>query len=913
MVQPVTDPKLLAQLEGGSEGPSAAATAIVATPTTPGQPVSDVRLLAQLEGGGEAPAGQKPLESVIPHMIDRAKQGAANLLGLAGAPVSAVNQLGRALGTPVSDSPVGGLTQVTRGWEEILGVKHIKAPTDAYDHPSKANEYLGTISEFLGGAVLPGAGAVAQASRKLLTAVTVMLGNTSAATFSVEAKEAGGNLAPSFGLTKEQGEQVGAMAGGFAGSGLVSAAGQAIAKSTAMGVKAAASVGVTGFSADAQKVAASGLMQKEILDSLKHAPQSAANVARAAQLKAKIDRFAPNLAQSTDAPGLKAGYREIANKSPEALAKATENHQKNLAAIEAYKTKAFGEKPSLEKPAIQGLTDPARIKLEADRSVFDMATAKNERDLRTLSDKFRRNVDNEAVGEELRTKYWEARSTAQAANQKQLAGVYATAKRYGITDDMTDIRDSVNRIMTADRSTFQDMPPTFAKVLNEYPAGTPAKMERKAVQTGAGTIYRTETTPGKPGQSTASFEELHSLYKQANKDWADSVISGNSTRAFYMKGLRDQLQEKVNKYHDPQYGELAKKFSDFNQNYTRYARTFKEGAGGEIAKRTKGGIATDAEDIIRKTILGAGDKKRGIQDFFDIYGKDERAAELLHDGLLDNYSKAAMKSGTFNPIAARNWLAQHHQAMSELPETAKIFGNAEKTAAAMVNRRLELQQQRKVLDMSTLAKVAQNEQPEQLIQRAIGDPKIMRAVLEGAYTNESKQAIARAVADNISKRAEGHEFLIANAASLKPVMERLRPGHWQNLLDIAEAEKISKRVAPPTAVELGKIQDIGEQYIGTSVKGMFSRLRNLDKPMGVSKSYLIMDVGGRFIYKTRSEELAKLREAAYLDPEAGEVLAKLVMKTNYTRQDLLNLQAISYAAGVNSTAQAIGVSEGKNN
>jgi hypothetical protein len=132
-------------------------------------------------------------------------------------------------------------------------------------------------------------------------------------------------------------------------------------------------------------------------------------------------------------------------------------------------------------------------------------------------------------------------------------------------------------------------------------------------------------------------------------------------------------------------------------------------------------------------------------------------------------------------------------------------------------------------------------------------------------------------------------------------------------VDIADAERISKRVVPPTAVELGKIQDIGEQYIGTSVKGMFSRLRNLDKPMGVSKSYLIMDVGGRFMYKTRSEELAKLREAAYLDPDAGEVLAKLVTKTNYTRQDLLDLQAISYAAGVNSTAQAIGVVQGKNN
>jgi hypothetical protein len=138
-------------------------------------------------------------------------------------------------------------------------------------------------------------------------------------------------------------------------------------------------------------------------------------------------------------------------------------------------------------------------------------------------------------------------------------------------------------------------------------------------------------------------------------------------------------------------------------------------------------------------------------------------------------------------------------------------------------------------------------------------------------------------------------------------MQQLGPKHWDNLMDIAEMERISARTKAPTQVELAKLQDVGEQVIGTSIKGMFSRLRNLDKPMGVSKEYLLMDIGGRFFYKIRSEELARLRETAMFDPNVAEVLAGLSKKSTYTARELLDLQAIGFASGVNSTAQGSAV------
>jgi hypothetical protein len=892
MVSAVTDPGLLAQLEGGGAAP----------PSPSGQAVSDPSIISQLDAPSPSPGSPKAPESAAAFAIDKFKQGTANFLGLAGAPVSLMATATEVLGiTPKGQKPVGGMAQVTRGWEELLGVKKLQAPKDIYGGDSKSNEYIGTISEFMGGSIVPGAGAVAGATRKLATAVISTLGTVASGASAVEGKEVGERLAPTFGLKPEIGGQIGSNLASLAGPKMIGLAGQSILKSVNIAGEQLAKAGVTGSSAEAQKAAANSILMKEITTSLSHAPQSEANVARAIELKKKVDNFSPNLAQMTGAPGLVATYKEVANKSPEALAKASQAEQRNLTAIATYKEKVFPKSG-------QSVTDPARIKLSSDATVLDFTLDRAKRELRSLTDQFRRTVDNEAVGKQLREKYWSARSTAKIGVDIDLANVYGTARKYNITEDMTDMRDAVNKIVSADRTTFQDMPPTFAKILQEYPAGTAATVARKAITPiGASKpLYRSITTPGTAGKSEASFEEVHSLYKQANKDWADATAAGNSSKAFYMKAVKDQLEQKVAKYNSPQYGELASKFTTYNKRYSDYAHTFREGAGGEIAKRTRSGIATDAEDIVSKVILQAGDKKRGVQDFFQVYGSDPSAAKLLHDGVMDNFSKAVIRSGTYNPAAGKAWLARHETAMNELPELKKLLGNSQKIGEELINRQLMAQAQRKVLDRTVLAKIARNEQPEALVQRAIADPKTMKGLLVGALTDDSKQAIARAIADSVGKMPNSFEFLKANAASLKPVMDRLGKNHWGNLNDIAEMEQISARTKAPTAIELQKLQDIGEQTIGTSVKGMFSRLRNLDKPMGVSKEYMVLDVGGRFFYKVRSEELARLREHAMFDADTAEVLAKLGQKSVYTKKDLMDLQRISFGAGVNSIAQAVG-------
>jgi hypothetical protein len=421
------------------------------------------------------------------------------------------------------------------------------------------------------------------------------------------------------------------------------------------------------------------------------------------------------------------------------------------------------------------------------------------------------------------------------------------------------------------------MPPVFAKVLKEYPTATADKYIRETVSKPGAVkpMYTTKVEKGNPGKDEGSFQELHSLYKQTNREWADAISAGDSQKAMYLALLRDHLKQKVDTFNGAEFGELGKKFSQFNRDYGRYSRIFKEGTGAMISKRRPNGIAVDAEDIVTKTILRAGDKKKGVQDFFAIYGNDPRAAELLHDGLLDSYSKAAMKDGQFTPAAAQRWLDQHHQALSELPDTAKKFQDAQKMGDAMLNRRTELVKQREALDRSEVAKVAGNEQPEKLIASAVNDPKVMRALMSGAHTLESKQAIARSVADYVGKQKDGMKFLRENEVVLKPVMEQLGKGHWDNLVAIEEANAILKRVEPPHAVELSKPKDPLEAKTGTTVKSAISRFKNMNTPLGLSPEVMITEAAGKFMFKVQSAEMERLRMAAYWDADVASTLARV--------------------------------------
>lgn len=937
MVLAVTDPKILAELEAmdAAEGAAPVTSAAVTDPAvltqleagtapvtapSPAPVASGPSSAASIPTATSTPAPAKIREqSTLAHGLDRLKNGLAATASIAAAPVSLLGTVTDAVGLTKGGETFGGYTTAKRGWDSLLGVEGVAAPVDSKGEVSLANEYIGNIAEFAGGMLIPGAGAVAASQQKLATALVTALGTVSSGMWATHGKHLGRDLAPSFGVDPAVGEQLGFQLGSLGGTKVIGLVGQAVTKSINASLTTADKLDLHGTGAEAQKIAANKLLMREVKESLDLNPTSPENINRAMELMKKVNNFHPNIAQQSNAPGLISMYNQVANKSPEALAKAAAAEQKNLQAIANYKEQVFPAVPNWQVPKVVPkdgrltgvtLTDPAKLKLAVNKRVNQMEAEKANADLNRLSDSFRTRADNGVIGDELRALYWPARKAVSSSLDQEIGQVYATAKRFGITDDMTDVREGVQKILAMDRNTFQgpSMPRAFQQILDEYPAATAGSMKRVATMPVGSNkpIYRMEGTAGNPGNSKATFEEVHSLYKQTNRDWADAIAAGNTTKAHYLAAIKDQLKVKIDKYNDPKFGELAEKFRTFNTNYSRYSTTFKEGAGGEIAKRGRNGIAVDSEDIVAKVILQAGDKKKGVQDFFRVYGGDVRAAELLHDGMLDNFSKAVMKTGTLNPIAARNWMHQHQAALNELPELQKALGNTTRIGQELVNRRLMLQKQRSMLDRTELSKIAKREDVEKLVMDAVKSPKLMKGLLVGAVTPDGKQAIARAIADNVSKQPNSYEFLLKNEAALAPVMEKLGKGHWQNLKDLAELEKIAARTKAPTSVELGKVQDLGMKHLGISIPTLFSRAKNAATPLGLSPGYIALDLTGRYVYKIRTEELARLRQTAMFDTDTAVLLAQLSKNPKrVTHAQLLDLQRISYNAGVNSTVQAV--------
>jgi hypothetical protein len=861
----VTDPSILSRLNAPANAPAE------------GKEVTDPTILARLNASNYAHPDtvRHAPESDFPYIADQVNKTTAGMVGALGVPVSMVNQLLEQTGLPVSNRPVGGYDMMSEGAEKAFGVKNLKAPTDSMGHISKLTEYKAEMASFLAGAALPEMWAFKElgaASRgtKMAHAGMTALSAAGGATTAVEGKEWGKDFAAAHGMNPQQGEIIGGMIGSVIGPGLLVGVTAAVKGLKAEAEKAAATRG-WGTSPAAQKAHANKLILEETEHALANSPNSEAEGARAVQLMQKIKNFRPTHPQQTNSPGLKALAQEVANKSAVNYAQAHAVQERNIAAVKAYTEKTFG-------PAHQDLTGPAKTELLLQQQGLDLHIEKLTDDIRDLDAKFNRaGNDTEAIGEELRTKYWEAKSAAQGVNRKKTSEIYSLADRMGIRVGMGDTREVVQKIVGADKETFQNMPPVFAKVLKEYPTATADKYVRETVSKPGAVkpMYTTKVEKGNPGKDEGSFQELHSLYKQTNREWADATSAGDSQKAMYLALLRDHLKQKVDTFNGAEFGELGKKFSQFNRDYGRYSRIFKEGTGAMISKRRPNGIAVDAEDIVTKTILRSGDKKKGVQDFFNIYGSDPRAAELLHDGLLDSYSKAAMKDGQFTPAAAQRWLDQHHQALSELPDTAKKFQDAQKMGDAMLNRRTELVKQREALDRSEVAKVAGSEQPEKLIASAVNDPKVMRALMAGAHTRESKQAIARSVADYVGKQKDGVRFLRENEVVLKPVMEQLGKGHWDNLVSIEEANAILKRVEPPHAVELSKPKDPLEAKTGTTVKSAISRFKNMNTPLGLSPEVMITEAAGKFMFKVQSAEMERLRMAAYWDADVASTLARV--------------------------------------
>ena len=805
----------------------------------------------------------------LPYLGDRFKKGAAGLLSLAGAPVSLlatgleyspVAIASRKLGGPDMrfDDPVGGMGQVRRGYEQLFGVENLEAPTPAA-------KYRGGIAEFAGGGIVPGVGVVARAAHKI-PAIIGEIGSTVLG-----------------GVGSEVAGPTGGIVGGVAGSvtpTAVSKSAGALPQLFRMGKSASDPARMAG---------------KEIAGAVEAHPPSAQNVEDAEKVAQKLAQhgadFKPTLGTATGAPGVLNVERKLATDSGEALTR--------------YNTR-LGEMDAAIKTAKQSMfpASSQNVQRIADQRVRD-ATAKMEQRLAGINEQIERLASSipakpqQGAGEQLRRLRDSAQGAAREVKQGKLRSMYDEAERAGVKADMEDIGAFVKETEVADPNFFQNMPPVFAKVKKAYTAPELPSVGRDIPPD---LRAAAEQAAGKRGP--ASFEEVHSLWRQANREYGDAMRAGDSQKMQYLGKLKEKLGEKVASFEGTDVGDRLKDFNKFYKE--KYAPAFKEGVGGQMVGRGKYGETMNPEDVVKKFFTPS-----GIDDFKLIYGGGKEASDTLRDGVLSMFRQEAVRGGTVSQAAARTFMRKHGETLNKMPDVKAALSDIGKVNDELMGAASRMSERRKLIDRSRVAELAKTEKLDEAIDAAFADPKKMRALGSLGTDAGSKQAVARAIADRVEAAAEkagidALSMVTGNADTLRPIMNRLGPNHFENLETIAGAMTIRGRAgtAPKTANLPGKPADLVEQVTGSSPRTIWSQSVNTaaGRQSGTSA---VLHLLSKFGIKMREEQAAKVMREAIYNPGLAKELARASNSKLPALKDAGNrFRDHLLAAGIRSEASA---------
>lgn len=828
------------------------------------------------------PTLQEPAP-LTPYLIDEAKKGLAGIPALAAEIPKSIPNIGPFV--KLFHAATGDQFGPQKTYERaanLLDVQNLPTPTNEYGKPSKSNEYLGALARFAGAGAIPGIGVVSAAEQKLIAALVEMASTGVSAMSSVEGKEIGGDIAHKFGVDRAKGEHIGELLGSLVGPGAVGYLGHLAQKTGgAAATKVGEVTGVTGISKEAQERAGKTMAVRQLKESLEAAPESGANLAETVELQQKIPGFSPTLGEASGAPGVVAIEQNIAGATPQSLAKAVQRREANTEAVSNFAQEKF---PASEASPTQGVKDLYQVRLEQNRRRLNAI----EEQINTLASL--PTADNAIVGNKLRTLREEALNVTRKLRDEKYEAVSTAANRAGIKEDVKDVQTAMREVAGSDENAAQIMPALYSDLSQAIKKYAPAKSEVK--------ILGPNGQPARVEESVTEvpFAALHSMLKRAGQDRTRALMVGDDTRAYHIGQIQDLLRTKVNKFEGPEFGHTAELLRDANKFYKeKYRQVFKEGLGGRMARFNRFGDTTPDEKVVSSLVLPAGGQQ-GITDFFNMFGHSNEAKILLEHGFMDMFTKAVVRDGEIKPALVEAFKRTHSAQLDAMPGFKQALGDINAINDALLARRGTIQAQQKAFDQTALAKIAGIRNPQEAVEAALTEHRMLGALVSQAgKVKGGSDALARSVALAVANQKDPYAFLSANAPMLRRELEKLGPGHFANLQILAQANKIAERTTVPGHVNLEKLSDVGERAVGTSVKGLFSRALNVKKGY-MSGGYAAFDIGGRYIYKIKTEEAAKLMEAAIYDPELAKVL--VAMPKMESKEALNSLRAHALSHGI---------------
>lgn len=792
--------------------------------------------------------------STAEFILNSAKKGVGNFASLPGMIVdllrpSGADDLRDAGRLPPKGPGLGAMAQ--SGWDQLLGAdREMKAP--------------GTASRLAGKAVEFGVSGAPFSARTIANApnaLRALWAEVGSAAGGGVGSELGGDVGAQLG-SRGTGEFVGGLVGGVAGL------------ATPVAVDKAVSLIAPRISASGREQAVRRIADNRLSGALNANLSTGQNLDEAARTTSEVNRLAlggesggrtlrPTIGQSTGAPGVIDIEQSVARGSPEDLGRYDARMQENRAAVDAAKAGAFPEGGSVTRGASNTVVNVTR----ALDSKLDELAARQESLAASMP-----NMSQQDVGVRLQTLRDQAQNVARSAKNGKVNDLYATADRLGVSESMDEIVATVRGLGKSDENVYQTMPPVFGKILREHGkemGNGPSRAIPPDLMAEAGIGV------SKP----ASFKELHSLWRETNSQLASAQRTGDNNAAYYLATLKDSLGQKLSKFEEQGFGELSAKFKDFNKWFsTKYAPAFYEGVGGKMNAHNRYGDLVAPEKV-----TGTFFTPSGIDDFHMITTQlPDDASRLsantaLKDGIVGLFRQKAVKDGRINPEEARNFIRKHSETLDKVPDIKLTLSNPSTATQAIADRAANITKAQREIDGTLLGKIAKSDDPAAVIQGALSNPKQLMALVASARDPSSQRAILRGIADGIPKAAQRAkmdplQFVLTNESTLRPVLDRLGKGHFQNLRTIASAETMLGRTQVPQHAGSEKVVGAIEEMTGSTPRTILSQSGGVaagrQGPM-----YAISHLLSRFGIKQSEERIANVMREVIYNPELAQQLS----------------------------------------
>jgi hypothetical protein len=786
------------------------------------------------------------------------------------------------------------------GAEQVMSAAGIDP---AMKPPSPGAEFLTEVGLDVAQNFIPGLGFGATRLQKVLSGLGSATGRTAA-----EGSGPGGEIAGSI--------IGGAVLPAFVGArlGMIYDAGKSIWKTPQEMIEAAKK----------NPAVASHIQQSAMADlaeSLKTSPEHYARQYAMAEALEKELGINLSLGEKFTAPSILSREGQLMRSSGDSLNQGELRSQANQAALSSALRGQTSATPDQASDAINRLAETSRRETQQQVEAGTLAAAAARDEARRVTGSVARELDLEQVGEKalaIRGKSgyevngeWvpgtglKGQESRRAFDMKSAA--VDAAEREGARYDLSGVIGKTREILRA--PIWDDLNTTAVhnKVLEferkASDAARDAGEQAPQLLDASGRPFAQATEQA--ADFSTDFRSAIELREAINKDIASALTSNSQNAREQLRNLQILKNDLDVAIKTSPFKETSDLYDDFIGFYRKtFAPKFLRGVNRLADKTRPGGDpALVPERVFTEYLRPNGAMQ--MNRYVNLYGDNPEAMSLMHDAILDRYTKHVIgrKGGDLiNPSEHRKFMSEYRAPLEVLRRNKFTFGkeleDANTAFQSAMDRALVAEQSAKAVQDKHVLKLISDEMgtksPDVVIKQAFDDPRKMDELIRELPGNDKKiiadyahRYIAdKFTADGLIGHVEIEKFLNDKAArrSYQIAMSRayspeVSSAHIATMEKIVAATKRLELTSVPSRMEaeasIKLWQDFLSKKIGVSIPMLFNLMRSVVTTR-TSAAGAGVAIGGQALLTVRKNLKNDWYRIALTDPDTAKILLKTI-------------------------------------